>query len=557
MIINVENLTKYIKEKQILKDISFRMYKGDKIGVVGDNGVGKTTLFKTIVGKIEADDGKVKFYDTFGYLPQELIFDQDTGVSDFMKSTDYYEKFFEMLSKFNLRNIENRKISTLSGGEKTKLYLAKILIEDPKLLILDEPTNHLDYDSIIWLEKFIKDFKGAVLVITHDRYFLDNTVSKIFELKDKKLKEYSGNYSFYAEQKKLEYEKNMIEYGEYVKEKRKLEIAARKHMERSNRYNNMSQNDFKRHKAAKIAKRSKAIITRLEKLDKKDKPSKKKKINMKFDKSSDKTSEILIRVENLCKSFDKILFQNINFNICKGKKIAVLGKNGVGKSTLLKAIIGQENVEGNIYSSPSANIGYFSQELRNLNFENTILDEIKIINEDQSYIRTLLGCMMFRREDVYKKIGNLSLGEMARVSFLKLILQNHNVLILDEPTNFLDISSREVIEEALLDYRGAILFVSHDRYFIKKMADEIWEMSNNGLCKYLGGYNYYLNKKQKPSKMKKVNIEEQILNLEMTLAQLSFKLLNCKKNEKETIEKEYFDICEKIKKLKKLQNNTR
>lgn len=552
MIINVENLTKYIKDKEIFCDISFKMYKGDKVGVIGENGIGKTTLFRTIVGELESDDGRIDFYGTFAYLPQKLVFDKNIMVSDFMKTTDSHTGFLEMLSKFNLKNIENRKVFTLSGGEKTKLYLAKLLLKNPELLILDEPTNHLEYDSIIWLEKFIKNFKGAVLMITHDRYFLDNTVSKIFEFKDKQLKEYSGNYSFYEEQKKIEYQKETLEYSEYIKEKKKLEIAARKHMDRANKYNNMSKDDFYRHKAAIIAKKSKAIINRLEKIEKKDKPLDKKTINIKFDKNSNKISEVLIRAENLAKTFDKILFSNISFNICKGKKIALLGKNGVGKSTLLKAFIGQETVNGNIYISPSANIGYFSQELKNLNYENTILDEIKNINKDESYVRTLLGCMLFSGEDVYKQINNLSLGEMARVSFLKLILQNHNLLILDEPTNFLDIPSRKVIEEALLDYKGAIIFVSHDRYFIKKISEEIWEINNNSLLQYLGGYDYYLSKKEQSPETEKNNIKEEILSLEMKLANLSFKLLNCKESEKESIERKYYDVEKKLKILKEI-----
>lgn len=549
MIINVENLTKYIKHKEIFNDISFKMYKGDKVGVIGENGIGKTTLFRTIVGELEADDGRIDFYGTFAYLPQKLIFDE-ISVSDFMKTTDSYTGFLEILSKFNMKNTENRKISTLSGGEKTKLYLGKLLLKNPEILILDEPTNHLEYDSIIWLEKFIKNFKGAVLMITHDRYFLDNTVSKIFEFKDKQLKEYSGNYSFYEEQKKIEYQKETLEYSEYKKQKKKLELAAKKHMDRANKYNKMSKDDFYRHKAAVIAKKSKAIISRLEKIEKKDKPIDKKTINIKFDENSNKISEVLIRAESLSKSFDKILFSNISFNICKGRKIALLGKNGVGKSTLLKALIGQEKVEGKIYITPSAKIGYFSQELKNLNFNSNILDEIKNINKDESYVRTLLGCMLFSGEDVYKKISNLSLGEMARVSFLKLILENNNLLILDEPTNFLDIPSRKVIEEALLNYNGAVFFVSHDRYFIKKIAEEIWEIDKNSLFQYLGDYDYYLSKKEQSSEKEKNNNKEEILSLEMNIAHLSFELINCKKDEKESIERRYYNAVQKLKELK-------
>ncbi|MGF7057886.1 ribosomal protection-like ABC-F family protein [Brassicibacter mesophilus] len=550
MLLNVNNITKYINEKEILKDISFKLYKGYKVGLVGQNGIGKTTLFRTIVGELKPNNGNVTIYGKFGYLPQHISFNKDIKVYDFIKSVDNYAEVLKILSKFDLKNIEDRNISTLSGGEKTKLYLVKLILEEPDMLILDEPTNHLDYDSIVWLESFINSFNGAVLMITHDRYFLDNTVAKIFELENKTINEYNGNYSFYAEKKKLEYEKAMQEYEEYIKEKKKLEIAARSHMNRANKYNDMSQNDFQRGKSAKIAKRSKAIISRIEKMDKKEKPLEIKKISMKFDDNNTKINETLIRAENLSKSFDKPLFNNISFNVCRHKRVAIVGKNGIGKSTLLKGLVGREQLSGNLYISPSTRIGYFSQELENLNTEATILEEIKEINKDESFVRTLLGCMLFKSDDVYKQIKVLSLGERVRVIFLKLILQDNNLLVLDEPTNFLDIPTREIIEDALINYNGAILLVSHDRYFIKKMAEEIWEISSNSLYQYLGGYEYYLSKKARPVRAEFTDRKEEILSLEMTLSHISFKMLNCNESEKKELEKEYFDIAKKIKALK-------
>ncbi|KGG79420.1 hypothetical protein Y919_12170 [Caloranaerobacter azorensis H53214] len=551
MLLDVNNISKSINDKEILKNISFKLYKKDKVGIVGRNGVGKTTLLRIITSELEADSGSVKFYGSFGYLPQNLFINNHMYVYELINETDKYGDFIILLNKFGLKGVEKQKIDSLSGGEKTKLYLIKLLLKKPDILILDEPTNHIDNQTKEWLEDFINNFDGAVLMVTHDRYFLDKTVTKIFELENKSIKEYSGGYTFYARQKQIELDRARREYDKYIKEKRKLEKAARKHMERANKYNNMSKNDFQRHKAAKIAKRAKAIISRLENMDEKKKPIVSKNINIKLESNSDKIGNILIRAEGLSKSYGRILFENVSFNIYRNSRIGLVGENGVGKSTLLKGIIGKVQLEGNIYIAPSVKIGYFSQELEDLNLDLTILEELKSINNDENYVRTLLGSMLFRRDDVYKKISNLSYGERVRVAVLKLILEENNLLILDEITNFLDIPTKEVIEDALLDYKGAILFVSHDRYFINKIAEEIWELSNSGITQYLGGYSYYLDKKLKTSFNEKVSIKEEILRLEMELSHISFKLMNCSDEEKERLEKEYFDIEKELKKLKK------
>ncbi len=551
MLLDVNNVSKFIEDKEILKDISFKLYKKDKVGIVGRNGIGKTTLLKVITSELEADSGNIKFYGKYGYLPQNLFIENNLYLHELMEETKKYGEFLELLNRFNLSNTEKQKVESLSGGEKTKLYLIRLLLQNPDILILDEPTNHLDYETIEWLEKFINDFNGAVLMVTHDRYFLDKTVSKIFELEDKTIKEYSGGYTFYATQKKVELDRARLEYGEYKKKKKQLELAARKHMERANRYNDMSQNDFQRGKANKIAKRSKAIISRLENMEEKEKPKVSRNINIKLEGSNDKTSDILIRTQGLSKTYDKTLFKDISFNICRNTKTGIVGKNGVGKSTLLKGLMGKVILDGDISISPSTKIGYFSQELEELNLGSTILEELKKINNDESYVRTLLGCMLFRRDDVYKRIESLSYGERVRVAFLKLILEENNLLILDEPTNFLDIPTREIIEDALLDYEGAILFVSHDRYFAEKMAEEIWELYNNELIQYLGGYSYYLDKKRQSFSKENIDIKEEILKLEMQLSHISFKLMGCKNDEKSDLEKEYFEVTKKLRVLKK------
>lgn len=551
MLLNVDNISKFIKHNEILKDISFKLYRKDKVGIVGKNGIGKTTLLRILVSELESDTGHVKFYGRYGYLPQNLFIESHMYVYELMEETKKYGEFLELLNRFGLNTIEQQKIQTLSGGEKTKLYLIRLLLQNPDILILDEPTNHLDYESIEWLKNFINSFNGAVLMVTHDRYFLDKTVSKIFELEDKHITEYSGGYTFYANKKKAALDKARLEYGIYVKEKRKLEAAARKHMERANKYNNMSKDDFQRHKAAKIAKRSKAIISRLENMEEKEKPSIQKTIKIKLEGSSEKTSNILIRAEQISKTYHRTIFKNISFNIISSTRAALIGKNGVGKSTLLKSLVGKVPVEGKIYIPPSIKIGYFSQELEDLDLDCTILQEMKKTYKDESHIRTFLGCMLFRRDDVYKKIGDLSFGERVRVAFLKLMLEENHLLILDEPTNFLDIPTREIIEEALLDYEGAILLVSHDRYFVDKIATEVWELTEQGLVQYFCPYTDYLDKIKLSFSKEIIDIKEKILKLEMELSHISFKLMNCKNEEKAGLEKEYFQSLEKLKELKR------
>lgn len=551
MLLNVNKVTKYVKDKKLLDNVSFKLYKNEKLGVIGDNGAGKSTLLKIIMSHISFDDGYVKKYGRIGYLPQDFSIDEEKTVEEFLKDYEMDGELMAILKSLKLKDKYSQKIITLSGGEKTRLYFAGIILSKPKILILDEPTNHMDYEGINWLEKYVSKFEGGIIVVSHDRYFLDKTVSKILELDDGKTKEYSGNYSFYKEAKDKEFERAVMEYERYKKERKKLEEAARKHMERANRYNNMSQADFYRGKAAKIAKKAKSIKSRVDHMQERNKPQKSARINLSFDNKKEKSGNILVSGENLKKSYRKTVFENISFEIAKQKRIGILGSNGVGKTTLLKAIVGREEIEGNLFISSGVKIGYFSQELKNLDDNLSVLEELKKIDKDESYVRTLLGSMLFKDEDVFKGIKDLSLGEKVRIIFLKLVLGEHNLLILDEPTNFLDIKSREKIEEALLDYNGAILFVSHDRYFIRKMAQEIWDMEKGGLTRYLGDYEYYLEKKNAKNKNENGIKKEKILTLEMELSNISFKLLSCKDTEKEELEKRYFEISKTLRDLKR------
>lgn len=548
--ISINHITKYINEKKIIDDVSFNIYEGDKTGLIGINGVGKSTLLNMIIGKDSYYSGSIRVKGQIGYLPQDLSSDKEKTVEEFLEKYINDKGISTILKNLNIKSKYNQQLKSLSGGEKTRVYLAKAILSKANILILDEPTNHLDSDGIQWLSEFISKFHGCVLIVSHDRYFLDQTVTNILELDEGNIKEYKGNYSNYKRTKDKELEKQAIEYEKYKKERKRLEIAARKQMERANKYNNMSQNDFYRGKAATIAKKSKAIASRIEKLDKVEKPKEVKGLNISFDNQKNKVGNILIKGENIKKTYNDLLFKNVNFEITRGKRIGIIGKNGVGKTTLLKGIIGSEELEGNLYISPSTKMGYFSQELKNLNENLSILDEMRKHCSNQSYIRTLLGCMLFKGEDIFKKIGDLSFGERVRVAFLKLVLEGNNLLVLDEPTNFLDITSREKIEEILIDYEGAILFVSHDQYFVEKMAEEIWEIEDNKLNRYLGDYEYYLSKKIDRNENQNLK-KEQILNLEMELSSISFKLNLCKEEEKEELEKRYFEISKKLNQLKR------
>lgn len=553
LLLDVNNVYKSIGPIDLLESISFKLYKGDKSGIIGVNGSGKSTLIKTITGEIKVNKGNVNTFGKIGYLPQNLYFSKNIKVKDFLENIFDYNEFLKTLNsfEFKLDELLNQNINTLSGGEKTKLFLAKIIANNPDILLLDEPTNNLDWQSIEIVEEYINQFKGGVLLISHDRHFLDHVVTEIYELDNKKLKKYSGNFSFYANEKRLEKERAKIEYEEYIKTKRKLEEAARIQMERANKYNDISKDDFQRHKASKIAKRSKAIISRLEDMDIQERPFKPKEVNIKIDSINEKTSTFLVRGTNISKTYDKTIFKNLSFQIKNGNRIALIGKNGSGKSTLLKAILGIENISGDISISPSTKIGYFSQEIDTLNWENTILEELKQIQIDETYIRTMLGSMLFRRDDVYKRIGDLSFGEKVRVAFTKLVMSENNLLLLDEPTNFLDIPTREAIELALLNYNGAILFVSHDRYFINKVAKEIWSIDNETMTVYLGNYEYYLSKRNSPQKSEH-NLNEKILALEMELSHLSFKLLSSTEEEKKSLDEKYIQLAKELTKLKNM-----
>ena len=541
--INVSNISKAYLDKEILKDISFTVNNNDRIGIVGRNGCGKTTLMKIILGEVLPDKGNIDLKSSIGYLPQANESD-NMNLSNIIDNRGLSKDIRKLIQSLELEKLKDKDITLLSGGEKTKLLFVKAVMENPEVLLLDEPTNFLDWKSIEIMEDFLRKYKGAIVTISHDRVFLDNIVDEILEINKGELNRYRGNYSSYREQKEKEEEREKIEYIKYKKKQKTLREAAQGIMDKANKLNATSQNDYLRGRNRKLAKRSKSILKRMDKLQELDKPFIDKEVYISFDEA-DSGSPILINGENITKSFDRLLFKDINFQINRGKKIALIGDNGTGKSTLVNIILNKTEYEGNIRINSSTKIGYLSQEFEGFNFENTVIDEMKKVTDDLSLIRNTLGQLMISDDEIYKKFNQLSFGEKVRLSLAKLLMQEYNMLILDEPTNFLDIPTKELIEEAIEEYDNAILFVSHDRYLVKNLANEIWELKDKKLNIYLGDYDYYISKTQEEPKEK-----VDVLMLEMKLADLSYKLSTAKEDEKKELEKEYFDVARKLREVK-------
>lgn len=537
IVLSCNNVSKAYIVDNIIEHISFTVNDNEKIGLTGLNGAGKTTLFNILTENSEPDTGEVFTAKgkKLSYLKQNTSIDTDKSIMDemltiydniikleeeihklnnkissFTESDDQAEleslmnTYAEMSEKFveadgygfksrikgvlkGLGFFENefdKSINQLSGGQKSRVMLAKLLLENSDILLLDEPTNHLDIEAISWLEKYIKDFKGAVIIISHDRYFLDNTVSRIFLMENKTLKTYNGNYTEFMKKRKAEIEHEIRQYDEYEREvERQEEMIKRLHTYGSKR--NIRQ-AFSRQKA-------------LDKIKKVDKPTiSNKKVKLKFTPQV-KSGRDVLNVENLSISFnDYKVFENVQINIYRGERVGIIGPNGIGKSTLLKIISNKLKADsGSVNTGHYVNIGYYDQEQANLNMENTVIDEVWDYNPEFNYydIRTMLSQFLFNGDDIYKIVEDLSGGEKGRLSLLKLMTSKANFLLLDEPTNHLDIDSKEVLEDSLINYEGTVLVVSHDRYFLNKVATKIYDMSNSGITEYLGNYDYYIQKK--------------------------------------------------------------
>lgn len=550
MQLDFQGISKYYHGKKVLENIHGRIHDGDKIGFIGENGVGKTTLARLLAGEETPDDGTIKYAPVrpnIFYLPQHPVF--VPGISPYEELYQTAVKYasgkkdLHLLVKKSLHQAGlpearwRQSGETLSGGEKTKLMLAKLLVRDFDFLILDEPTNHLDMESAVWLEKTIKSLNKNMLIISHDRYFLDNVAHKIWELTDQGLKSYEGNYSAYKIQKE-----NALKHAqkEYDKQQWKIKHLQETIREKKNwfasAHKSAGQSDFYRAKAKKhagAAKAKEAELARLEK-DRVDKP--KKAISPAFEIINknilhEKLPPVFIQADQVSKKYGgKAIFQEVSFRLKRDEKAALIGGNGSGKTTLLKMICGfDKEFQGTITRNPSLRIGYFAQELECLNHQGTVLDNVMTENIPLKEARLLLACLLFKGDDVFKNIAGLSMGEKCRVAFARLILSGPNLLVLDEPTNYLDIISKEKIEEVLEEFAGSVLFVSHDRYLIKRIATKVMSLENGHLKYFDGDYGYYLEKsreekQQRDQGIADADIGDHIRRLECELAYLGGRL---------------------------------
>ena len=459
MILNISNLSKSYVGQSVLKEVSFHLEEKEKAAIVGINGSGKTTLLRCILGIEEADEGGIAFSKDkkMAYLAQQH--------ADMEQEDEEYE--------------------SLSGGQKTKKRLEEILMEKPDLLILDEPTNHLDIGSIQWLEKVLKRYDGAVLLVSHDRYFLDKIVTKVIDLERGKARMYQGNYTEYVEKKKMIREAERKAYENQQAEIKHQEAVIEKLKQ------------FNREKSIKRAESREKLLSKVERLEQPE--DLQNEMRLLFMPREASGNDVLV-AKDLGKSFDgKRLFSHGTFSIQRGEHVAVIGDNGTGKTTLLKILNGLIQAdEGEFRLGSKVKIAYYDQEHAVLHMEKTLFDEIQDTYPDMNNtrVRNVLAAFLFTGDDVYKRVGDLSGGERGRVSLAKLMLSDANFLILDEPTNHLDIQGKEVLEEAIRNYEGTVLYVSHDRYFINRTATRIMELFSNRFDNYIGNYDYYLEKKE-------------------------------------------------------------
>ncbi len=530
MVLACQNISKAYGVTEILNHINFHIEAKEKLAIVGINGAGKSTLLKIIMNEEEADEGQVVIGKdiTVGYLAQhqnsyydktiyeELLsvkqdvidlqeqirqLEQDMKHLEGAELEDALERYTRMNHTFEMQDgyafesqitgilkglgFEesefNRSVSELSGGQKTRVSLGRLLLSRPDIILLDEPTNHLDLNSIAWLEGYLRGYDGAVIIVSHDRYFLDKIVTKVIEIENTQATIYHGNYSYYAQKRE---EVRLSKYRAYMNQQAEI-----KHQEEVI----AKLKQFNREKSIKRAESREKMLDKMERLEKPQEIHDEMRLTLTPDVESG--NDVLL-VEGLSKSFDgKTIFSNVNIDIKRGERVALIGNNGTGKTTILK-IINQllPKDSGKITLGAQVHIGYYDQEHQVLHAEKTIFDELQDAypQMNNTRVRNVLAAFLFTGEDVFKKIADLSGGERGRVSLAKLMLSNANFLILDEPTNHLDITSKEILENALNNYTGTILYVSHDRYFINQTATRILDLSPNGITSYIGNYDYYI-----------------------------------------------------------------
>ena len=543
MLIQLNNVTKNFVVNEVFSNVKMEINDKDRVAIVGRNGAGKSTLLKIISGEIDFDNGErtVSKDTTIGYLSQEFIVREDLSIYEEMitcfNEIIELEKELEKISyELTSENIESnpglldkydrlqnqvlthkdyhykskidsvlygldfdkevfdKKISTFSGGEKTRLSMAKLLLSEPDLLILDEPTNHLDMENVAWLENYLSSYNGAIVIVSHDRYFIDKVVNVVYNLEFGKLKKYVGNYSNFLRQYEEDYEKNLKEYVSQQKDIKRLEEFVQKNIARAS--------------TSKMAKSRQKVLDKMEIIDNPRKDDKAANIEFRIKEQSGR--DVLI-VNDLQVGYEEQVGQKYNFSVYKGDRLAIVGKNGIGKSTLIKTIAKkQKELGGNIQYGSKVSLGYYDQKQAEFESSKTILnelwDEYPLMKEAE--VRTVLGRFLFRGDDVLKIVRDLSGGEKARLQLAKLMLEKNNLLILDEPTNHLDITSKQVLEEALENYEGTILFVSHDRYFINKIANKVFDITEEGYNIYLGNYDYYLEKREQEKIAKRLKEEK-------------------------------------------------
>ena len=542
IILSCKDICKSYGIRDILKDITFSINEGDKVGIIGANGEGKSTLFKIITKEISQDSGEI-FIDknkTLGYLSQNLALDSDKNIyeetlSVFEEILNIEERLSSLEIKMNepydennasyhdklikdyttLQDIYSHKggyvykgeisrvlkglgfteddfyksINTLSGGQKTRVALCKLLLRKPDIILLDEPTNHLDLEAISWLEDYMKNYKGTVLVISHDRFFLDSVTTSTFEVIAGKVECYNVPYSKFIDLRKKNYEAKLKAYNLQQAEIKRQEAIIEKFR------------SFNREKSIRAAESREKALDKMERIEAPTHEKEGSKI--KFE-ASIKSGYDVLHIEDMAKSYgEKTLFTNLNIDLKRGEKVALIGENGRGKTTLFKIIMDKVQADKGIkVLGTNVNVGYYDQEQSNLNLDKTILDEVwdEFPNLTTSKLRSYLASFLFTGDDVFKVINTLSGGEKCRINLLKLMLSKSNLLLLDEPTNHLDIISREALEDAILEYDGTLMVISHDRYFLNKVIGRILELKEDGVSEYLGNYSYYQEKKLNPTR---------------------------------------------------------
>ena len=584
IILSCKDICKSYGIRDVLKNITFSINEGDKVGIIGANGEGKSTLFKIITKELSQDSGEV-FIDknkTLGYLSQNLalnseknIYEEALSVFDELlniesklssleikmsepydeKKASYHEKLIKDYTTLQdlyshkggyvykgeisrvlkgLGFTENdfyKSINTLSGGQKTRVALCKLLLRKPDIILLDEPTNHLDLEAISWLEDYMKNYKGTVLVISHDRFFLDSVTNNTFEVIGGKVECYNVPYTKFIDLRKKNYEAKLKAYNLQQAEIKRQEAIIEKFR------------SFNREKSIRAAESREKILEKMEKIEAPTHAKEASKI--KFE-ASVKSGYDVLHIENMAKSYgDKSLFSNLNLDLKRGEKVALIGENGRGKTTLFKIIIDKVEADKGVkVLGTNVNVGYYDQEQSDLNLDKTIIDEVwdDFPNLTTSKLRSYLASFLFTGDDVFKVINTLSGGEKCRINLLKLILSKSNLLLLDEPTNHLDIISREALEDAILEYDGTLMVISHDRYFLNKVISRILELKEDGVSEYLGNYSYYQEKKLNPSRFESYE--------ELANGKTKTQLKDEKKKKREA-EKEAKAIQLKIKNLEK------